>query len=64
MLEKNKTVDKERYLVQLHRVNEAIQQKGADRRGHPPSPQECASAHRKHRQEALNDIEWKEKVES
>ena len=33
MLDKNKTVDKELYLAQLHRVNEAILQKRPDRRG-------------------------------
>ena len=30
MLEKNKTVDKERYLSQLHRMNKVIQQKRAN----------------------------------
>ena len=33
MLEKNKTVEKNLYIAQLHRVNEAIQQKRPDRQG-------------------------------
>ena len=33
MLEKNKTVEKDLYIAQLHRVNEALQQKRPNRRG-------------------------------
>lgn len=59
ILERNQTIDKERYLAQLHRVNEAIQQKKTDRRGQVILLHDNARPHTANIvKEALNDLEW------
>ena len=59
MLNKNETVNKEGYLTQLHRVNEAIQEKRAHRRGQVILLHDNARPHKANIvKEALNDLEW------
>lgn len=59
MLEKNTTVNKELYIAQLHRVNEAIQVKRPDRRGDVILLHDNARPHTaKIVKAALQELEW------
>ena len=59
MLEQNATVNKELYIAQLHRINEAIWIKKPDRQGHVILLQDNARPHIvQDIKAALQELEW------